>query len=69
MKEDICKKYADCFKGLASIAEPYHINIDKDAEPVIHSPRKVPATLRERVRKELEGMESQGVIKKVQEPT
>ena len=47
MKEDICKKYADCFEGLGPISEPYHIKINKDAEPVIHSPRKVPATLRE----------------------
>ena len=46
-KEDICKKYADCFEGLGPISEPYHIKINKDAEPVIHSPRKVPATLRE----------------------
>ena len=46
-KEDICKKYADCFEGLGPISEPYHIKFNKDAEPVIHSPRKVPATLRE----------------------
>ena len=68
-KEDICEKYANCFEGLGPISEPYHIKINKDAEPVIHSPRKVPAALRERVRKELEDMGSQGVIMKVQEPT
>ena len=67
--EDICKKYADCFECLGPMSEPYHIKINKDAAPVIHSTRKVIAALRERVRKELEEMESQGVIKKVQEPT
>ena len=37
-KEDICKKYC-----VGPISEPYHIKINKDAEPVIHSPRPVVA--------------------------
>ena len=37
--------------------------------PVIHPPRKLPAALCERVKDELQAMESQGIIKKVTQPT
>lgn len=39
-KEEIIPKYAECFGGLGCIAEPYHIKIDKDAEPVVHHLQK-----------------------------
>ena len=37
--------------------------------PVVHTPRKVPVTLHELVKKELQRMENDGVIKKQEEPT
>ena len=37
--------------------------------PVIHLPRKLPAALCERVKDELHETESQGIIKKVTQPT
>ena len=69
LKREIFNKYADCFEGLGSISTPYHIKIDKNAVPVVHPPRKVPAALRDRLKQELDDMESQGVIKQVHEPT
>ena len=67
--EEIHEKYADCFEGLGRISEPYHIKIDKDAEPVIHPPRKIPTALIDRVKDKLDDVESKGVIGKVKELT
>ena len=47
LKCDIFNKYSDCFEGLGSISTLSHIKIDKEAVPVVHPPRKVPATLRD----------------------
>ena len=68
-EKQIFDQYADCFTSIGCIAEPYHIKIDPGAVPVVHPPRKIPVTLRERVKEELENMEQQGIIKKVTETT
>lgn len=67
--EQIFGKYAPCFEGIGRISEPYHIKDDDSVTPVVHPPRKVPATLRDRVQAELFDMESKGIIKAVNEPT
>ena len=36
---------------------------------MVHAPRKIPASLREKVQDELSDMEKKGIIKKVEEPT
>lgn len=68
-KDEIVAEYSECFEGLGRIAEPYHIKINKDVEPVVHPPRKIPETLRSKLKDELEKMEQSGVISKVNEPT
>ena len=67
--DQIFETYSSCFEGRGSISEPYRIKIDDTVNPVIHPPRKLPAALRERVKDKLHAMESQGVIKKVTQPT
>ena len=52
-----------CLPGL------HHIEIDKNVKPVIDIPRRVPATLPQRIKAELDRMESIGVVSPVQEPT
>ena len=54
---------------MGSISEPYHIKIGESVTPVVHPPRKLPATLRPRVEAKLKEIEQQGVIIKVEEPT
>ena len=39
--DNILTEYADVFEGLGCLADPYHIEIDPTAQPVIHPPRKV----------------------------
>ena len=58
INDSILTEYADVFEGLGCLADPYHIEIDPTAQPVIHPPRKVPVTLREPLRLELERKEN-----------
>ena len=67
--DEIFQKYETCFEGLGEISAPYHIKLNPSVTPVISPPRKIPATLRDRVRDSLENMVELGVIKRVQEPT
>ena len=67
--DEILSSYSDVFTGLGSMEEEYTIKVDKNIRPVVHAARKVPAALREELRKELERMEKEGVIEKVDHPT
>ena len=67
--DDILTEYADVFEGLGCLADPYHIEIDPTAQPVIHPPRKVPVTLREPLRQELKRMEENKILAPVSEAT
>ena len=49
--------------------DTYTIKVDLAVKPVIHPPRKVPISMKEKVKTELLRMESEGVIKKQTEPT
>ena len=60
--DDILIEYADVFEGLGCITDPYHIEIDPAAQPVIHPPRKVPVTLRDPLRQELKRMEENDIL-------
>ena len=67
--DDILIEYADVFEGLGCLTDPYHIEIDPAAQPVIHPPRKVPVTLREPRRLELKRMEENDILTPVSEAT
>ena len=68
--DDILNAYSDVFDGLGCITDAlYHIKIDKNAQPIVHPPRKVPVTLRPKIQQELSRMENLDVIQKVDEPT
>lgn len=67
--ESIVHRYNDVFKGLGCLPRTYEIKLKEDATPVIHAPRRIPAPLQERLKKELERMCQLKVIAKVEEPT
>ena len=65
----LIREHQKVFSGLGCLDKPYKIKIDNSVTPVINPPRKIPATLRKRVKKALIDMENSGVIRKVDEPT
>ena len=67
---DPFSKYSDVFEGLGCITNVvYHIEVQQDSKPVVHPPRRIPVTLRPKVREELNHMEKLDVIEKIDEPT
>ena len=68
--QNIFSEYNDVFNGLGCITNVvYHIEIDKQSNPVIHPPRRIPVTLRPKVKEELSRMEKLDVIQKAHEST
>jgi hypothetical protein len=65
----ILDEYPELFKGMGCIAEGHKIHIKEDAQGVVHPPRKMPVSMREPLKKELERCEKLGVVSKVTEPT
>lgn len=66
---DILTEYKDVFTGRGCVPGRHHIQVDPAVTPVIHPPRKVPLALKDDIKKELERMETLGVIEKQTEPT
>ena len=63
-------KFPKVFNGLGKTSWEYKISLNHDAKPfAIHTPRKVPIPLMEKVKSELDRMLRLGVISKVDEPT
>ena len=66
---DIIQDYKDVFRELECLKADHRINIDPNATPVIHPPRKIPISLMEKLKAELERMCKLDVIEKFDEPT
>ena len=57
-------------ESLGNLGEEYHIQLKPETKPfAIYTPRHVPLPLRDKVQKELNRMESLGVISRVDQPT
>ena len=61
--------YPGCFDTIGTFKEEFHITLKEDATPVIHPPRKCPIHIRDELFQVLRGMEKDGVIEKVNQPT
>jgi len=68
-KSDILKNYGDVFEGLGCMLGKHSIKVDPNIDPVVHAPRKVPLSLKDKVKAELDRMKKLGVIVKQEEPT
>ena len=53
---EIFQEYADVFEGIGCLDESYLIEIIPSVKPVIHPPRRVPVTLKDPLKKELDRM-------------
>ncbi|KAK0147806.1 hypothetical protein N1851_012497 [Merluccius polli] len=67
--DTIVQNYSDVFKGFGVLPFTYKIQLKEGAQPVVHAARRVPAPLKDCLKKELGRMIMLGVIKKVNEPT
>ena len=67
---NIIEEFPTVFQGLGNLSEEYEIKLKPGAKPhALFSPRNVPLPLCNKVKEELNKMESIGVISKVDEPT
>ncbi|XP_035690003.1 uncharacterized protein K02A2.6-like [Branchiostoma floridae] len=67
--EQIVEEYAGVFEGLGCLPGEYHIEIDKEAKPVQHLPRRVPVPLKAELKKKIDELEKKQVIARVTKPT
>ena len=68
-QEYILERFKKLFQGLDNLGEEYHIKLKPGAEPfALFTPRRVPLPLRGEVSKELQRMETMGVISRVDVP-
>jgi len=66
----IHKRFPKLFQGPGNLGEEYEIKLKPDATPFsLFTPCRMPLPLREKVKEELEQMETMGVISKVDVPT
>jgi RNase H-like domain found in reverse transcriptase/Reverse transcriptase (RNA-dependent DNA polymerase)/Integrase zinc binding domain len=67
--QDIVSEYEDVFKGVGKLSHKHSIQLDKDAKPQVHSARKIPISLKAKLKDELDKMEQKGIIVKENDPT
>ena len=67
--KQLVQEYDDVFKGIGCLQVKHHIELKEEASPVVHAPRKVPISLRNRLHKELNKLEKLNIVSKVDEPT
>ncbi|CAC5365290.1 unnamed protein product [Mytilus coruscus] len=67
--EDITVENVNLFTGLGCLPGIHKIHVDDSSTPVVHPPRKVPVSLKGRIKTELDRMLKLGVIVRQKEPT
>ena len=66
---DIQRDYLNVFKGIGCLPGKHTIHIDSSVTPVIHPPRRIPVSMRDKVKNELSPMVKERIIKQVKKPT
>ena len=67
--EEVIASYSDVFKGLGCMEGALHLEVDKTVAPAIMPPRRVPLTLKNKLKDALTRLEKASVIIKEEEPT
>ena len=68
-ESSIFDQYDDVFTGVGRLNGEYHLYTDPNVKPVIHAPRRVPVSLKDKLKSELDRLETENIIAKVVEPT
>ena len=66
---DIMEELSDCIGEIGTLPKIHHIHVDPEVMPVVHPPRRVPVTLHDKLKVELDRMERLKVTERVFEPT
>ena len=61
-KGDLVKQHPDCSDGIGKFQGQYQITVDPSVPPVVHAQRRVPQSLRENIKRELDDMESKAWV-------
>ena len=69
LKQKNLKLYPEVFTDLGRLEPLYQMQLEENSAPVIHGRKKTPISLRNTLKKELDGMNTPGVIEKVEKPT
>ncbi|XP_070394696.1 uncharacterized protein [Dermacentor albipictus] len=68
--DDIVSRYPKVFQGTGSISGEHTIRLVPNATPfALSTPRRIPIPMKEKVKQELDRLEREGMIQKVEEPT
>ena len=67
--QSIFNEYSDLIQGLRCIAGEHTIKLDPSVPAVVHPHRKVPVSLKDKIKDELDRMEQTGVTIRQTEPT
>ena len=62
------EQYEDVFGEIGCLQGEHHISINSDVKPVIQPPRKIPISMLDKLKAELERMKQLDVIEKIDEP-
>ena len=57
MAQKMYEQYSDLFQGLGCLLDERTIKVDSSISPVVHPPRKVPVSLKEKIKEELDRVE------------
>ena len=68
LRQTVMKMYPNIFKGLGKMEPEHHIKLKEDISPNVHPARKIPVSLRGKIKEESDIMEMTVVIRKIDEP-
>ena len=68
LRQTVMKMYPNLFKSLGKMEPEHHIKLKEDISPNVHPPRKIPVSLRGKIKEESDIMETTVVIRKIDKP-
>ena len=68
-KDPVLSPFADVFQGIGCLPGEYSIELNKDVQPVVHPPRRVPVPKKEAMKTELDKMVADKIVTPATEPT
>ena len=67
--DGIERRYQDCFGEIGCLSQEYHMELNPEVKPVVSASRRIPHSLKPKVKMELERMMRMNIIEPVDRPT